>query len=326
MKNRSVSKIAASLTVVALAAGLLLGSMMRLQADPPATVEPARTAYVDFFALLQDHHPLRRAQIDNALAFERRTQQIDDEFIPRINAEEDIKKNADLDGAEYLQAWRRQMDLEIRSFRLKLEEQQFAASELRRAYIEAFTNLRNMTNDFARARGYTQVLNIVRNHRDIVSASDDLEQLRQQLLISPVLMFDPAHDITDEVMKQAKAQWDPGVEFGPAGITAADPLGVELPRNAADEIEIRLGTKATFGVNVIVKGAPAVDDDAKVSWGRTGLNAGDIDRDTGEYSAPQEFPAGGDTLTVFVASQADPTVTARVTVRLLDQDGNRQGE
>lgn len=322
--NRLTSKFAAACSIVALAAGLLIGSaMMRLSADPPAPVEPPRVAYVDLFSLLQDHSPLRRAQVDISVERERRIRQIDDEFVPKVNAEEAIKKNADLDGAVYLQAWRRQMDLEVQRFRLQLEEDQIAATELRRAYIEAFTVLRNLANEHARTLGYTQVLNIVSDHREILSAKDDLEQIRRQLQISPVLLFEPEHDITDAVKALAREQWDPGVEFEAPGITASDAEGNAIERNAADEIEIKLGTSATFAVSVIVKGAAAEGDDAKVNWARIGLNAGDIDRDTGEYKAPDSFPAGGATLTVIAASQADPTVMGRVTVRLLDKDGNR---
>jgi hypothetical protein len=192
---------------------------------------------------------------------------------------------------------------------------------LRKEGIDGFQRLRGLTNTVATNLGYTQVLNIAGNLSEVLDASqNDFQALQQQLLLSPVLMYDPAHNITKAVEERAKEEWDLGIAVADitASIVAANGGGVPLVRNAAGEFEITLGQIVQFTAAVTAKEQPAEGDAAKVVWRRTGIGAGALDDKTGKYTAPDTMPQGGDTFEVIVRSMEDPTITKRVTIRLIN--------
>jgi hypothetical protein len=173
----------------------------------------------------------------------------------------------------------------------------------------------------------------VRDIEDVAGARDDFQALQQQLLVSPVLYFESGHDITKQVDEEAQALWgetlsmikyDEAAQRG--GVTfSLEGAETDHKRNEASEIELRLGQKGTFRVQLLDKGQPAEAERAEVRWTLRGpAGSGQIDEDTGLYTAPEEFPLRGDALVIVARSIVDPTVTQTVVVRLLDKDGKRR--
>jgi hypothetical protein len=318
--KRSSTRLAAAATCVALIIGLAAGSAFtRAQSD--VKVDAPLTAYVDFLSLLGDHHPLAVRRVEISRQLEMRLREIDEEFGGMVAEQARLMQTSEIESPAFRQARTRKLDLERRHMQEELLARQWATADLREAGIRAFENLRNLANDVARSRGYTQLLNIVGDPESVMGTQDDFQQLQQQLLISPVLLFDKAHDITEIIRERARIQWDPGISFHDDGIKASLADGSVIQKNGEGELEIRLGQVVKFSIQVLKHEQPAEGDDTRLRWGRTGLNTGNIDEDSGEYTAPSEFPVYGDAFVVRVSSVTDPTVRTQVRIRLVDKDG-----
>jgi hypothetical protein len=322
MKNSTLAT--AALVLIALFAGVFVGGAIGVSQDP-APAEPPKTAYVDFLKLLKNDKTLLREQrrisretqigeMAETRTFEEKRGAIE-ASVKNLKAENPQRRKAmdDLGKLRY-------------EYTLRLMEYRRAGSkDMRNAGIEAFRRLRNLTNDVAKGAGYTQVLNIAGELSDMVGEGpEDFEALQRQLLLSPVLLFDPAHDITARVSERAKEQWDPVITLGEimAHTWVENGGGDEIPRQVTPEypegvFDIALGAKVRFSIEVQKKGAPAEGEDAGVSWRRNGISTGSLDEASGEYVAPDNMPEGGNTFTVTVISEADPTLKKTVTIRLV---------
>ncbi|MBZ0135398.1 MAG: OmpH family outer membrane protein [Planctomycetes bacterium] len=323
-----------ALFVAVLAGAFTSGVLLNANADaqPSATPEPRRTAYVDFLYLLKKDPPLKRYQQDTALKVEKSIDEIDRRWKVRIDAEQEIKTKNKVDSKAYRDAMRNQLEAERKRYQEKLEVEQIAQADLRDYGIERFKALKNLARDIAKKKGYNEVLNIVRDIEDVAASQDDFQALQQQLLVSPVLYYEEDHDITKEVDTQAQELWGETLSMvaydktAERGGVAFTPTGADTPfkRNEAGEIEIRLGQKGRFTVEVLDKGQPAEGERATVRATKRGLNIGTLDEETGDYEAPEAFPLKGDLFLVTLRSAVDPTVMEAVMIRLLDKDGKRR--
>jgi hypothetical protein len=292
--------------------------------------EPRRTAYVDFLSLLKDDKPLARKQVDVADEMRKTMDEIDSRWEVKILAQKRIRDQNLPHTKAYRDAMHAQLEAEMERYQEKLYAEQLFQEDVRKFGITRFKELRNLTRDLAKKSGYNEVLNIVRDIDKLGGNQDDFQALQQQLLVSPVLYYEVDHDITDQVKVAAKAIWDETITFeahdkvtGIGGIVLnLDGEAAPLKRNAADEIEVKLGQKGSFVILVQDKGVPAVGPRAATRWFKRGLGVGELSED-GKYTAPEAFPVGGDTFDVTVRSAIDPTVEQTVTIRLLDKDGKR---
>lgn len=342
LKTRILARISfASLVLAVLAGALVGGAYIGAQADPVDNPESSteaksdqkvpearRTAYVDFLSLLKKDQPLARKQIEIAEDVDQTMAEIEKRWGEVIKAQDEIKRTKKPDTRDYRKAMEEQLNAARRMFEEKLDYEQRSLEDLRNFGIKRFKELRNLATDEARQRGYNEVLNIVREFKDVTAQEDSFQALQQQLLISPVLFYEESHDITEAVQAAADKLWGSNITMvayaeGKGGINFTVKDGAEaVKRNAEGEVEIRLGQEGRFGAEVLEKGAPAQGAAAEVRWSKRGLDTGEL-TEAGEYKSPAEFPVAGDTFTVTVRSKKDPTISEEVTIRLLDKDGNR---
>ncbi len=319
MQKNTSSRMAGAAVFVALVAGLLAGSTLGFSQGGKEPEAP-KTAYIDFLSLLKADKMLAKAQFEiqeanQQLLYERNLKFKKEEAaiaksVKDLKAENPAVRKAmnDMNDLRY------NFELEIQSIRMSGEK------DMRKEGADGFKRLRGLTDTVAKSMGYTQVLNIAGDLSEVLGSGDsDFQALQQQLVLSPVLMYDPAHDITKAVEERAKAEYDPQIVFEDITASVIAPNGgaVAIARNAAGELEISLTQSVQFAVVVNAKGKPAEGDAAKVVWRRTGIGAGALDDKTGKYTAPESMPQGGDTFEVIVRSMEDPTVTKRVTIRLI---------
>ncbi|MBX3460762.1 MAG: hypothetical protein KF696_12505 [Planctomycetes bacterium] len=318
ISRTSIGFVAVLLVAIGLVAGAAMG---RAEVGAQAAVTPAAplTAYVDFLSVLKQDHPLKKRQYEVAMELEEAVDAIDRQFMPMIEEQEKIKKDNPPDSRQYRTALSNQIELERKRYHQKLDLEQAAQQDLRNEGIDAFERIRRVVRDMATGMGYSQVINIVRDPKEVVGARDDFQMLQQQLLISPVLVFDEKHDITEKVLAKAKDLYDPGIAFGAETLTAAD--GKSIARNGNEEYEVRLGQQVNLAIAVTKKGQAATGKDGEINWVRTGIGTGELDVKTGVYKAPKEAPDSGDAFTVIARSVVDPTIEKRIKVKLLDADG-----
>lgn len=332
LKTQLLTRLSFGALALALLAGVFAaGTLVRTSADaqpadnPP---EPCVTAYVDFLALLEVDSALLAEQFEITQEVRTQTGKLERKYMSLIREEEENKRLYKPNTISYRRA--RDQALKLRSdlYREQVLLEQTARKHLRDFGIERFKDLRELTTEIALERGYNEVLNIVRDIEDVAGQGDDFQSLQQQLLISPVLYYDEAHDITDVVLAAAKEKW--GTSFSmpnPITFTLEDDEK-PLEANEEGEFEIRFGQKGTFKVDVADEGIilPADDKSARVKWSKTGAFAGDLD-EGGNYTAPDEWPSGAeDTFTVMARCAEDPSVNKSITVRLLNKDGQTKAE
>jgi hypothetical protein len=295
-----------------------------LQDAEAAKPEPRRTAYVDFLSLLKDDKPLRRKQVEIGTEMQKEMEEIDSRWQQKILAQQRLREQNKPHTKAYRDAMREQLEAAKQQYQEKLYCEQLYQEEMKKFGVERFKELRNLTRDLAKGRGYNEVLNIVRDIDNIAGAPDDFQALQQQLLVSPVLYFEVEHDITDLVKSEAKKIWDETIslaaydkEKGTGGIGfTVDAETAALKRNAEGEIEVKLGQKGAFKVDVLDKGVPAVGPRADTRWYKRGLGVGELGED-GKYTAPDVMPVGGATFDVTVRSAIDPTIEQTVIIRLM---------
>ncbi|MCB9892990.1 MAG: hypothetical protein H6839_00910 [Planctomycetes bacterium] len=302
-------------------------ALAQAEADKP---QPRRTAYVDFLTLLKSDKPLAIKQQEEAEKMDETMADIEKRWGDEIKAQQRERELHKPNTHEYRQAMQRQLDAAKNMYEEKLQYEQLAKSELRDFGIDRFKALKNLAADMAKEVGYNEVLNIVHDIEDVTAQEDSFQALQQQLLISPVLYYEPEHDITAKVQAEADKRWGSNISIvpfdaktGSGGVSFTIEGGAtKLKRNADGEIEIRLGQNGNFAVEVLEKDQHAEGDKAKVRWSKRGINVGDLGADGG-YKAPDTFPLAGDTFVITARSAVDPTVSEDVTIRLLDKDGNR---
>ena len=295
-----------------------------------AKPQPRRTAYVNFLTLLKSDKPLAIKQQEIAEDMERTMADIEKRWGAEIKAQQAERDKHKPDTNNYRQAMQRQLEAARRMYEEKLQFEQLAKADLHAYGIERFKALKNLAGDIATKAGYNEVLNIVGEiERSGAGGEDAFQALQQELLISPVLYFEAEHDISKQVQAAADKLWGSNISIKPFvkdtgkdGVQFTVVDGKEpVKRNADGEIEIKLGTKGSFAVQVLEKEVPAEGDKGKVRWGKRGFNVGDLS-DAGEYTAPAAFPVQ-DTFTITARSMVDPTVTEEVTIRLVDAEGKR---
>jgi hypothetical protein len=284
--------------------------------------EPRRTAYVDFLSLLKDDKPLALKKYEVTEEMRKTMEEIDSRWEVKILAHKRLREQNLPHTKEYRDAMRDQLEAEMERYQEKLYAEQLFQEDLRKFGIDRFLKLKTLSGDLAKARGYNEVLAIVRDVTKLGSGGDDFQALQQQLLVSPVLYYEADHDLTDLISAEAKKIWDETISFvaydkatGAGGIEFKV-AGVASKRNAAGEIEIKLGEKGDFQVQVLDKGVAAAGPRAVVRFTKRGLGVGEL-AEAGAYTAPAAIPVGGATFDVTVRSAIDPTVEQTVTIRLM---------
>jgi hypothetical protein len=354
LKTRALTRISLAALVLTLLAGVFAGSVLT-RADDDAVVDnpvkldddtqkavdeavkkaliqaeqgkpaPRRTAYVDFLKLLKNDQPLRREQLRIATDMQKDQDAIDRMWEGEILKQKNLRAINKPHTKAYRDAMREQLEHEKERYQQKLHSEQVFREELRDKGIERFKELKQLATKMAKDLGYNELLNIV-NVDDVAKTRDDFEALQQQLLVSPVLYFEAEHNLTDVIQAAAKDKWDEHItlaEYNKEKNTGGIELTLEggaaaLTRNAAGEIEIKLGQKGAFKVAVFDKGQPAEGARADVRFYKRGFGVGDLN-ENGTYTAPEAMPAGGATFEVTVRSAIDPTVEQKVTIRLLEK-------
>lgn len=336
MKRIKAMMCAGSGVVVGLFAGMCLvvvsaqdaGNTGNEANDPaPATaatpVAP-KVAYVDFLECLKNDYELRReqARINNDLDVELRN--IDREYRPKIEKQQDEMKTYQPDTKEYKTAMRRFIEFRRRYNELLLSADSGSQMDVRDEGVKAFKRMRNRVKVLAEKRGYDSVLNILRDPDSMAEAQQDFRALQQQLLISPVMYFDPAHDLTDEIITELKAnQPDYKIEVTTVKTADGETL-VKLPKddNAPEgtiqpDYEIELGATISISTKVTDRGNDAKEKEQSVAWRRLGIRTGDFNDDVeGEYTAPDEMPESGEMVTLRGRLKVDPSAMVEIVVRL----------
>jgi len=303
-----------------------ISALVNVKADPTSTpaAKPApKTAYVDFLELLKSYAPLQRSKFEIAHGLESAMMEMEERYADEIRTHERTRRESEPDHRNYRQAMRALIRLSQRVYQEQLLLENQAQADMRDAGIDAFLRLRTLVSDIAREMGYTQVLNIVRDPELAASAPQDFQVLQQQLLISPVLVYDTEHDITSVVLAKGEELWGTHISIKDDRIRCSHE-GAALSLNGEGEYEVRLGQSVKFSVEVLQRGEPVDSEstEARVRWTRDGgFDLGTLNVSTGEFTAPEENP-GRSTFRLVVRSQVDPTVSAEVQVRLLDAEGN----
>lgn len=339
--NAMNSKLTARLSVVALCLALLggvfVGGMLVIADAEPGGEKPEarRTGYVDFLVLLKKDTPLRAMQTEIQFGIQTEMDAIEAKYVPLIQEQQETKRIYNPDSRQYRQAMQKQLRFERLRYQEQLLLEQTAQMELRDEGIRRFKELRNLSRDIAINLGYNEVLNIVRDIEEVAEAQADFQSLQQQLLISPVLHYEESHDITDEVLRQAEDRWGSNLSFESGDVDVTNNIrftveGEDAPVDLNDdgELELRLGQKGKFSIDVFKKGEklPADDSDAEVVWSKAGFGVGELDED-GSFTVSKEWPTrGGDSFTIYVRSAVDPAQTKKATIKLLSADGKSRAE
>lgn len=327
---RLTTRLCVGVLALALVAGAFVaGTQMNSSADEPeAAPSPRLTAYVDFMSLLKDDQLLVAKQFETMQDVQTQGDEIEAKYIELIRKEEENRRLAEPDTWQYLQSMQRLLDLQARRYEDQLLLEQKARKYIRDYGIKRYNELRNMVNGIATERGYNEVLNIVRNVEDVRRGEGDgFENLQQQLLVSPVLQYEEAHDITDIVSRAADEEWGTDLNMpGPITFTL-EGEDEPLERNNDDVIEIRFGQTGTFHTDLADGGTVLSPDDenAGLLWTRAGIRVGELSED-GAYVAPDAWPPRDDEFIVTVRSAVDPTVNQNITVRLLNEEGQTRAE
>lgn len=330
MLTRSHAATAVLALLIAGLAGFAL-SGLNTRAEANAT-EPQviKTAYVDFLSVFKKEGKLQSDQRRLFAEADVELQQLETDMAPSVEALEAERKRWEPHDSRHYAAMRSLLDLQRKYNTERLDIESRAQRDLRSAAIESFVRLRNLATDIAKNKGYNQILNIVREPEKIAETQEDFRVLQQQLLLSPVLYFEPEHDITDLLAAEAKAKW--GIEIkveleGAVAVGADGKDGAALTKvpegetnKARIDYKVRLGETVRFKTKVTNNGQPAAGKQAETAWTRTGLKSGEIN-DTGLYTAPKECPLASDIITIRVRSLVDST-TLDIRIQLVDKEGN----
>ena len=316
----------------ALIVGLAVGAIMdfgnaNAQNAPAATVAVApKVAYLDFLKVLKSFSPLQRDQAEISMKMEIQMAETEAEFTPKIEEVSKVMTQQKPETRKYRDAMDKKLDLQHRWYEEQLLIQQAAQAELRDAGIEWFGKLKSDASQIAKKRGYTQVLNIVLNHKN-VAAQNDLKILQQQLLVSPVLYFDKAHDITKEVEEFVTDKYALHITMAEGNeVEVLDKDGKPFPKAAAAgprkdaDYFVPFGTELKLKANILKKGEPATGKDAEVAFRRIGIDGGKVFKD-GKYIAPDDFPRNVAVISIRVSSKVDPQVQKTIRICILDKAG-----
>jgi len=330
MKTRVNFRIA----VIALLLGILAGAFgagnaPRADAQTAATAAPIKAAYVDFLSIFKEEGQLKADQRRISAEAEEQLQAIDTRVAPRVEKLEAERRLWQPHQQQHLRAMNDLLKVQRDYNTERLAVESSAQTDLRNAAISSYVRLRTLIADIAKARGYNQVLNIVREPEKIAEASEDIRVLQQQLLLSPVIYYEKEHDLTDIIAAEAKKLWGVSIKVELEGAVQLDAAGtdgaeiVRLPQGDENkdriDYKIRLGQSVRFKVKVTNNDKPAEGKQAELAWTRTGLKSGEI-KDTGRYDAPAECPLQSDIVTVRVRSLVDST-SLDIRVKLLDKEG-----
>lgn len=320
----------------ALIIGLAVGASMdfrsaRAQDNPGPPVPPPapisavapKVAYLDFLKVLKSFSPLQRDQAEISMKMEIAMVETEAEFTPKIEEVSKIMTQQKPETKKYRDAMDKKLDLQHRWYEEQLLIQQAAQAELRDAGIEWFGKLKSDASEIAKKRGYTQVLNIVLDHKN-VAAQKNLKNLQQQLLVSPVLYFDKAHDITKDVEEFVTDKYALHVSMDEVEVLDKD--GNPFPKASPDsprkdtDYFVPFGTELKLKANVLKKDKPATGKDAEVAFIRTGIDGGKVFKD-GKYVAPDDFPRNVAVISIRVSSKVDPQVQKIIRICILNKEG-----
>jgi hypothetical protein len=328
MRNTFAARAIAGALFCGMIIGLFAGAAyVNVKADTnPAnnpTPESPKVAYVDFLKLLQSYGPLQRAKFEISQDLEQSVMAMQEEFQPLFEQQQRILEETEPDHRNYRNAMRELVRLKRTSFQQRMQAEHAAQADARDESIEAFKRIRTLVTEVAHELGYSQVMNIVREPELAAGMQQNLEMLQQQLLISPVLVFDQKHDLTELMLERGEELWGTHISFKDSAIVCTHD-GELLELNEEGEYIVRLGQAVQFSVVVLQRKEPVHEDseEAGLRWWRDGgLDLGTLNVNTGEYTAPENNP-GRDHFRLTVRSRVDPTVTAEVNVRLVDAEGN----
>ncbi|MBK9974903.1 MAG: hypothetical protein IPP14_09025 [Planctomycetes bacterium] len=336
LSSRNIARISFATLILGLLAGIAVTSIgLRADAQPE---KPFKVAYVDFLNLLKDDKKLKRDNLKIAIEAERQMAQLQADSQPKLEELQDSLKNLKPHQAAYVSQMSKLIDLNRKFIEERLRIETAGQTEVRDSAIQAYIELRTLVTNLAKERGYSQVLNIVRNPEKVAEAQGDVRALQQQLLISPVIYYEPADDLTDLVAAEAAKTRNIDIKVSlkeAVAIGADGKAGAALSHLVKDDtanpdkidFELKLGESIQLKVDVLDKGATAQGDNARVVWNRMGVRTGTID-DNGKFTAPAEAPKRNngdldDVVTLVCRSMEDPTVSVEVRIRLLNKEGKR---
>lgn len=328
-----VTRASIATLLLGICVGIVMGGLaVHTQADTEPPPPSPRTAYVDFLSLLKDDSKLRREQARIADMARSEMEEIESRYMPQFEALVQIRKNNAVNEARHIQAKAQLEALHLDVANKKAEIEYSAQSSLRRYAITAFKELRELATSIAKARGYTQVLNMVSDLDRVAESPEDFRALQQQLLLSPVLYFEPEHDLTVVIRAEAEKQRGLNVKLEvrkAVSLDAERKEGAELVRLAKDDSnpdridwEVKLEDTIRILAGVTVRDQAAEGDDAGLLFSRTTYLGGKVEED-GTYIAPAEAPKDTDVVEIRVASYLDPSVNQTLRIRLLNKDGSR---
>jgi hypothetical protein len=330
------TKILLNLSLFFLVVGVLVGSLATRGAAKSDTAEPVApmTAYVDLAKLLKEDSKLRREQAKTSAALEKVMTDLRNETSPKRRTYEQILKNNLAHTLPFVTAKMDLEKLELETARRAAQFEYDAQTQMKTDAIRAFKDLQDLARDTSRKLGYTQLLNIVLDLEKVADQLDDFRVLQQQLLLSPVLDYDKAHDLTEIVKAAADAKralkvemkLEGAIELDAEGKDGAEVKAVAKGEANPDEInwEVKLGQSIRFKAKITVNGVDVEDDLESVRLTpRVGDQAGKA-RD-GKYTAPADFPevdgAKEDVVVVRLFSKTDPNIDQKVKIRLVDKEG-----
>lgn len=325
---KMLTKAAMSLLLVGLIAGAMLTSVFAADEakSQPASPPPSpRTAYVDFFKLLKEDSKLKREQARLSADLQSMLYDLRTEYEPRRRKLIEVQDKTKPQAPDFVTAKHELEKVEL-EYTQKAAQLEFDARlESGQKAIKAFTELRELVTTIAKERGYTQVLNVVLDLEKVADQHDDFRQLQQQLLLSPVLFHDAAHDLTALVQAEADKTRKLNVELtfdGACMVQADGKDGADLKALAENaekvDFEVKLGQTIRFKTSVKVNGKVPEGENARVECRRATFAGGSTQDD--KYTAPAEFTKDGMVL-LRLTCIADHNVTREIRIRLLDKNG-----
>lgn len=328
------------LTVAALMVGLAAGAALttliaqkgQADAQPSAAIEPAKTCYVDFIKLLKEDTVLLGKQIEIAQGIEAYLRREAESYQKRIEAREKERKEHKPNTAKYRQATEDLIALQADFNRKKIKAEVTLQSDFAREAKIRYQQIRGYAIEIASRRGATEVMVISRAPAENL----DFTELQRQLMVSPVLHWDPAYDITDEVEKRARL--DMSNEECDA-VEVYNDKGEKLALKARDEatnpdsIDYEIALKGKFKLAGVFsdldrassKRVPMAAKDANPVWDLPSFGTGTIEPQedgTALYVAPDNLPPGADAakgaiITIEVAPQKARAKGKTVRIRVL---------
>ncbi len=293
---------------VGIATGMVLSAMIARssQADAQAavTLEPEKTCYVDFMKLIKDDVVLLSKQIEIYQDIQADQRKEYEGYVKRMSALGKQRDVLQANDRKYRETTEGMIEEEARWSKSKIQAELALQSDVAKEAKIRFQQIRGYALDIAKQRGATQVLVISRTPAD----SLDFSELQKQMMLTPVLYWNPAYDITDDVEKRAKLDMD-NSECDEA--FAVDEKGAKRAKLAEDKeknperIDYEVALKGTLSLrgkfSDLDKAAGKRIDmesvNARPIWDLRGFGVGTIlpaPDGSATYTAPEVLPSSAD--------------------------------